>query len=257
MDLELGGKVAVVTGASKGIGLAVVRTLAAEGATVVAGARTVDALAGLDGVTAVEVDLAAPGRPGALVGPRGRGARPRRRARQQRRRRAAAPRRVPRDSATPTSRRRCSSTSSPRCARRARPSRRCSHARRGDDRQRRLGQRVLPPRRARDRLRRGQGGAAERGQGAVAGARPAGDPDQQRLARAGRDRPLARATTASRRPSAARPASTPTRSASRRRAGHRHRPLQHAGGGRDARRAARLAAHRQRHRLQLRRSTAG
>ena len=32
MDLELDGKIAVVTGASKGIGLAVVRTLAAEGA---------------------------------------------------------------------------------------------------------------------------------------------------------------------------------------------------------------------------------
>jgi NAD(P)-dependent dehydrogenase (short-subunit alcohol dehydrogenase family) len=45
MDLELDGKVAVVTGASKGIGLAVVRTIAAEGAAVVAGARTVDALA--------------------------------------------------------------------------------------------------------------------------------------------------------------------------------------------------------------------
>jgi NAD(P)-dependent dehydrogenase (short-subunit alcohol dehydrogenase family) len=68
MDLELGGKVAVVTGASKGIGLAVVRTLAAEGAAVVAGARTVDTLAGLDGVTALEVDLAWPGGPEALVG---------------------------------------------------------------------------------------------------------------------------------------------------------------------------------------------
>ncbi len=60
MDLELGGRVAVVTGASKGIGLAVVRTLVAEGAAVVAGARTVDALAELEGVTPVAVDLVAP-----------------------------------------------------------------------------------------------------------------------------------------------------------------------------------------------------
>jgi NAD(P)-dependent dehydrogenase (short-subunit alcohol dehydrogenase family) len=67
MDLELGGRVAVVTGASKGIGLAVVRTLAAEGAAVVAGARTVDALIGLDGVTALEIDLAQPGGPETLV----------------------------------------------------------------------------------------------------------------------------------------------------------------------------------------------
>jgi NAD(P)-dependent dehydrogenase (short-subunit alcohol dehydrogenase family) len=68
MDLGLGGTVAVVTGASKGIGLAVVRTLAAEGSAVVAGARSVDALAGLDGVTGFEVDLARPGGPEALVG---------------------------------------------------------------------------------------------------------------------------------------------------------------------------------------------
>src|SRR5215203_5687865 len=68
MDLELGGRVAVVTGASKGTGLAVVRTLAEEGAAVIAGARTADTLAGLDGVTALEVDLDQPGGPEALVG---------------------------------------------------------------------------------------------------------------------------------------------------------------------------------------------
>src|SRR3954468_21359836 len=67
MDLELDGKVAVVTGASKGIGLAVVRALAAEGATVVAGARSVDALAGLAGASALEGDLGRPGGPEALV----------------------------------------------------------------------------------------------------------------------------------------------------------------------------------------------
>ena len=67
MDLGLEGHVAVVTGASKGIGLAVVRALLTEGATVVAGARSTGALDGLDGVTAVAVDLAAPGGPEALV----------------------------------------------------------------------------------------------------------------------------------------------------------------------------------------------
>ena len=41
MDLGLSGKTAVVTGGSKGIGLATVRTLLAEGMRVVTGSRTV------------------------------------------------------------------------------------------------------------------------------------------------------------------------------------------------------------------------
>jgi NAD(P)-dependent dehydrogenase (short-subunit alcohol dehydrogenase family) len=57
VDLNLNDKVAVVTGASKGIGFAVVRALAAEGATVVAGARSLDTLQGLERVTPIAVDL--------------------------------------------------------------------------------------------------------------------------------------------------------------------------------------------------------
>jgi NAD(P)-dependent dehydrogenase (short-subunit alcohol dehydrogenase family) len=68
MDLGLEGQVAVVTGAGKGIGLAVTRQLVAEGATVVAGSLTVDSLDGLDGVTGFAVDLARPGGPESLVG---------------------------------------------------------------------------------------------------------------------------------------------------------------------------------------------
>jgi NAD(P)-dependent dehydrogenase (short-subunit alcohol dehydrogenase family) len=68
MDLELTDKVAVVTGASKGIGLAVTRALADEGALVIAGARTTDSLDGLERVSAVAVDLAAADGPALLVG---------------------------------------------------------------------------------------------------------------------------------------------------------------------------------------------
>ena len=67
MDLDLNGKIAVVTAASKGIGLAVTRALAAEGAQVVAGARSIDSLAHLPGVSAVAVDLSTADGPRQLV----------------------------------------------------------------------------------------------------------------------------------------------------------------------------------------------
>jgi len=64
VDLQLAGKVAVVTGASRGIGLAVTRALAGEGARVVAGARSTSAellaLAADATVRPVAVDLASP-----------------------------------------------------------------------------------------------------------------------------------------------------------------------------------------------------
>jgi NAD(P)-dependent dehydrogenase (short-subunit alcohol dehydrogenase family) len=67
VDLELEGKVAVVTGASKGIGLAAVRTLAGEGMHVVGGALTIDELDGIDRVTAVALDLVDPAGSARLV----------------------------------------------------------------------------------------------------------------------------------------------------------------------------------------------
>lgn len=68
MDLELAGKIAVVTGASRGIGLEVTRALIAEGATVVAGARTPgEDLPSMDSVEFVSVDLTTPEGPIALI----------------------------------------------------------------------------------------------------------------------------------------------------------------------------------------------
>jgi NAD(P)-dependent dehydrogenase (short-subunit alcohol dehydrogenase family) len=71
MDLGLHGRTAVVTGASKGIGLAIVRALVGEGVHVVAGARSsspgLDELAADGRVDVVPVDLSDPGGPTRLV----------------------------------------------------------------------------------------------------------------------------------------------------------------------------------------------
>jgi len=71
MDLHLAGKVAVITGASKGIGLAVAQALAEEGVRVVAGARErTDDLSQLTarfGAQVVSVDLSTPDGPVRLI----------------------------------------------------------------------------------------------------------------------------------------------------------------------------------------------
>lgn len=60
MDLNLAGKTALVTGASRGIGLAVVRALIAEGVAVVGAARHATDELRATGATAVPVDLSHP-----------------------------------------------------------------------------------------------------------------------------------------------------------------------------------------------------
>lgn len=71
MELHLNGKVVAVTGASKGIGLAITRSLAEEGAAVVAGALhgsdELDLLADRFGVHVVKVDLTEPDGPRHLI----------------------------------------------------------------------------------------------------------------------------------------------------------------------------------------------
>ena len=71
MDLGLNGRTAIVTGASRGIGLAVTQGLVAEGARVIAGARTssseLDALRDEGSVRVVELDLTEATAPARLV----------------------------------------------------------------------------------------------------------------------------------------------------------------------------------------------
>jgi NAD(P)-dependent dehydrogenase (short-subunit alcohol dehydrogenase family) len=71
MNTNLSGKIAVVTGASKGIGLAISQALAEEGAFVIAGARhnspELQALEAAGSATFIAADLSTPEGPRALV----------------------------------------------------------------------------------------------------------------------------------------------------------------------------------------------
>lgn len=67
MELQLAGRTALVTGASRGIGLATVAALAAEGARVVGAARTITPELEQTGALAISADLATPDGPARLV----------------------------------------------------------------------------------------------------------------------------------------------------------------------------------------------
>jgi NAD(P)-dependent dehydrogenase (short-subunit alcohol dehydrogenase family) len=67
MELALGETVAVVTGANKGIGLAITKALVAEGAYVVAGSLSTENLDEIERVTPVAVNLMTHDGPGLLV----------------------------------------------------------------------------------------------------------------------------------------------------------------------------------------------
>ncbi|MFI1577362.1 SDR family NAD(P)-dependent oxidoreductase [Embleya sp. NPDC020630] len=67
MDLRLTDKAALVTGASRGIGLAIVSTLVAEGARVLAASRTITPELAATGATTMTVDLARPDGPRRMV----------------------------------------------------------------------------------------------------------------------------------------------------------------------------------------------
>jgi NAD(P)-dependent dehydrogenase (short-subunit alcohol dehydrogenase family) len=71
MDMNLSNKIVVVTGASKGIGLAVSQAFAAEGAFVIAGARhnspELQALEAAGSATFIAADLSTPEGPRALI----------------------------------------------------------------------------------------------------------------------------------------------------------------------------------------------
>ena len=192
MDLGLGGKVAVVTGASKGIGLAVTRMLADEGALVVAGARSIDTLAGIEGVSAVAVDLVQAGGSGAARRPMRSTGTGRSTCSSTTWAASSCASTGSCRRATLISRRRCSSISSRRCGRLAPRSQPCSNG----------GQGAIVNVVSVNAFFQPDGlvidyGAAKAALLNVSKALsqelgPQGHPHQLRLARPGRDRPLAR-----------------------------------------------------------------